>query len=213
MKIPDHISTHYDFYLHCRRNDTCVARYLPSALIECVDTMRKDEDILASSLASTTSIYEEHRYAAYIHILFLLAAKNTIVFHGSDSHDEVIEGIAKASVKTFGLSLDQYQILRIRPISDIFAVNLEGRSEVILFDVHAYTEAERDAYVQYIDTNRSNISHTFFMGDFSPNVCEDGVLQELKDMLMSRPHKRFWNWETRHRLSFGQETHSHVRPR
>jgi hypothetical protein len=116
---PEHITSHFDYYLHCRKTDSDVARYLPLPLIDCMVT-RKGEDVLASSTASTTSIYEEHRYAACIHILMLLASQNTIVCHGSDSHDTVITDITNASMKTFGIRLTSDQISRIRPISDIY---------------------------------------------------------------------------------------------
>jgi hypothetical protein len=58
------ITSHFDYYLHCRKTDSDVARYLPLPLIDCMVTLRKGEDVL-SSTASTTSIYEEHRYAVY----------------------------------------------------------------------------------------------------------------------------------------------------
>jgi hypothetical protein len=61
-----------------------------------------------------------------------------------------------------------------------------NNTEIVLFDIHTCISEERDAYTQYLDTNRELIGHTFFIGDFSPNVCEDGVLQELEQTMMTR---------------------------
>jgi hypothetical protein len=127
--------------------------------------------------------------------------------HGSDSHDTVITDITNASMKT-GIRLTSDQISRIRPISDIYAANSNNTSEIVLLTYIAYIGSRSDAYTQYLDTNRELIGHTFFIGDFSPNVCEDGVLQELEQTMMTRSHRRFWNWESRNRISFGQEQNS-----
>jgi hypothetical protein len=53
----------------------------------------------------------------------------------------------------------------------------------VLFDTYVHRK-QNATRTQYLDTNRELIGHTFFIGDFSPNVCED-ELQELEQTMMT----------------------------